>query len=358
MVFQAVTGAIRANIASQVNQTVSGLSKDVKSNPWLNPDANNSSVGTSSNKGFSSPILTYPLDVDSDSQQGHYILFYIEERTKAKLKTNKKQYRPNMIDMMEGDPSIQDTQYDFKKTSRNFYLQHYPHAVTKATIALYMPPSVQVSYQTKYGEQQIGLLAEFGEKIINRLAKGGQTLNVMRDLLHTGSKGLKQGGTQALYNTIDAVAPGAKALWELNNGKIITPHMEMMFEGVGRRNFSYSFDFTPKDEQEAKNIENIIYHFKKYMMPKYDNPSNRREMHIPGTFKIQYMYQGDHNHFLNKISHCFLSQVDVDYGGDRYTAHKSTTGRYGSGAPPQKSKITLQFNEIELLRQEDIEQGY
>ena len=358
MVFQAVTDAIRANIAGQASQAITGFSDSVKSTPWLNPDANNSSVGTSPNNKYSSQVLKYPFNVDTDQQQGHYILFYIEERTKAKLKTNKKQYRPNMIDMMEGDPSIQDTQYDFKKTSRNFYLQHYPHAVTKATIALYMPPSVQVSYQTKYGEQQIGLLAEFGEKIINRLAKGGQTLNVMRDLLHTGSKGLKQGGTQALYNTIDAVAPGAKALWELNNGKIITPHMEMMFEGVGRRNFSYSFDFTPKDEQEAKNIENIIYHFKKYMMPKYDNPGNRREMHIPGTFKIKYMYHTNQTHFLNKISDCFLSQVDVEYGADRYTAHESTTGRHGIGAPPQKSKLTLQFNEIELLSQEVIEQGF
>ena len=72
-----LTSALRAGLQSGINQTITGFSESVKSNPWLNPDANNSSVSTGLNKGFSSPILTYPLNVDSDPQQGHYILFYI-----------------------------------------------------------------------------------------------------------------------------------------------------------------------------------------------------------------------------------------------------------------------------------------
>ena len=114
--------------------------------------------------------------------------------------------------------------------------------------------------------------------------------------------------------------------------------------------------FTP--EQEAKMIEDIIYHFKYYMMPEYSNPNTRREMNIPGTFDIRYMCSVGQNTFLNKISTCFLSSVDVEYGADRYTAYKPTTGKHGEGAPPQKSKLTLQFNEIELLTQSHIEQGF
>ena len=80
------------------------------------------------------------------------------------------------------------------------------------------------------------------------------------------------------------LAPGAKALQQINSGKVITPRMEMMFEGVGRRSFSYTFNFIPKSADEAKTIQEIIYTFKENMMPSYSNASTRREMNIPNTF--------------------------------------------------------------------------
>ena len=73
----------------------------------------------------------------------------------------------------------------------------------------------------------------------------------------------------------------------------------MMFEGVGRRSFSYTFSFLPKSVQEARLVEDIIYHFKFHAMPKYSNPTTRREMNIPGTFDIRYMYKGNQNSFIN-----------------------------------------------------------
>ena len=61
---------------------------------------------------------------------------------------------------------------------------------------------------------------------------------------------------------LDAVAPGASALIAMERGKIITPRMEMMFAGIGRRNFSYDFTFIPKSKQESDRVEEIIKMFK------------------------------------------------------------------------------------------------
>ena len=94
------------------------------------------------------------------------------------------------------------------------------------------------------------------------------------------------------------------------------------------------------------------------MMPKYSNPTTKREMDIPGTFDIQYMYRSAENNFLNKVSTCFLTNVQVEYGADRFTAYEPTSSKFGSGPPPQKSKLTLQFNEIEVLSQDHIALGY
>ena len=82
-------------------------------------------------------------------------------------------------------------------------------------------------------------------------------------------------------------------------------------------------------------------------------------MEIPDTFEITYMNNNGQNAFLNKISSCFLSSMDVQYGADRFTAYgeaKHPDGRTGS--PPQRTQITLTFNELSVLTQQVIEAGF
>ena len=50
--------------------------------------------------------------------------------------------------------------------------------------------------------------------------------------------------------------------------------------------------------------------------------------------------------------------MDVQYGSDRFTAYESTKSRAGKGPPPQKSQITLNFSELEILSKAHIQEGY
>jgi len=134
--------------------------------------------------------------------------------------------------------------------------------------------------------------------------------------------------------------------------------MELMFEGITRRSFSYSFVFIPKSERESKIVEEIVYQFKVNMMPEYSNTTTRREMDIPNTFEIDYQYKGSRNSFLNRINTCFLQDVNVQYGAERFTAYKSTKSKFGVGPPAQKTTVTLQFTELELLNKDLIKDGY
>ena len=385
-----ISGVVRATIAGQASQSIKALGDHVKSISGLNLEGSNASLnyGRNTTRTGSQNILTYPLNVDNDPQQGHYILFHINTRSNSKLKSTRsdkknthasakkiqKELNIGMHPSELGDMSSVTTQALHKvdptklvnakgasgRLNRSLMLEKLPTTRLEKSIALYMPPAVQVSYQTKYGEQEIGLLASVGARAIGAWKSGGDTKTKMKGVLDaiTNSPETREGLQKLLESTVEGVATGSKALIALERGTVRTPRMEIMFEGVGRRNFSYSFDFTPKSEQEAKIIEEIIYNFKFYMMPKYSNPSTQREMDIPGTFDIRYMYRTKDNNFINKISTCFLTQVDVEYGGDRYTAYKETTSKFGSGPPPQKSKLTLQFNEIELITQDHIGVGY
>ena len=68
------------------------------------------------------------------------------------------------------------------------------------------------------------------------------------------------------------------------------------------------------------------------------------------------------NNFLNKIATCYLTDMSVQYGGDRYKAYSpSQTERPaggGEGAPPQRTDLTLNFAEIEIITQEDVDLGF
>jgi hypothetical protein len=353
-------------------------------------------IGGGPNSRYSTKILTYPFNVVEDNHQGHYIMFSVKELDKkAQLKQQKARksfaaiarnleqelnYDQAVLEYGNLDSSgpLNNESYFEKQAiagafrtasnlsgdtasggNRSIQLALRPTVRTGTTISLYMPPQIQVQYQVKFAEEKIGSLAQLGMQAIEAFRGGSSVKASLTNLRDAAGGNVREGLTSILNSTLDTLAPGARALQQIDSGKVITPRMEMMFEGVGRRSFSFTFDFLPKSEAEAKTVEQIIYTFKENMMPSYTNATTRREMEIPNTFDIEYKYQATENGFINKISECFLTTVDVQYGGDRFTAHeRSTTGKGDTGAPPQKSKITLSFTELETLSKEKIEQGF
>jgi len=394
-VLTGISNAVRSGIAGAAGQAVKAGGNAVRNIAGLNKEGNNSALGStfSANKGTSSNILTYPINVDSDPQQGHYIMFMINERIPGKLKKNKGTNSVESATKKIGDEAnlakgpftSSDGKEDEEqitiraqkhagirkanaealvpsaggRLNRSIVLEKLPTQRLATTIALYMPPAVSVSYNVKYADKEIGTLAALGAGAIEAFKVGSGTADTLTKITDSLTGSTAKEGLKNLANSaIDTIAPGALALSQLASGSVITPRMEMMFEGVGRRSFSYTFAFLPKSAQEARIVEDIIYHFKFYMMPKYSNPTTRREMDIPGTFDIQYMYRASENSFINKVSTCFLNSVEVEYGADRFTAYEPTSSKFGSGPPPQKSKITLQFTELEVLSQDHIKEGF
>jgi hypothetical protein len=155
--------------------------------------------------------------------------------------------------------------------------------------------------------------------------------------------------------------------------------MELVFEGVERRSFQFEFTFIPKSPEEANQVFMIVNSFKIAMLPKYTesfgagfsalgiggtapgggDAGRDRTLTIPTTMDIKYFMQkrdgtAKENGYLNKISTCYLQDLDIKYGGDRYTAYEEDF----RGASPQSTSITMTFNEIEIITKEAALQGY
>lgn len=379
-------GAATAAANRAVTSVVQGVAAGLKGN---NPQ--NDTAPLDRSVGATDLILSYPNDVSIDPMQGHYIMFGIRSQKPGKFKQNLTGTKDgtlspavrslasqnNLGDLVSkagnliGQQLIQGLSRDtfinsreimrenIKKdqSSRALSLTRKPYTELVQTIALYMPPQVSVSYEAKYADQEIGVMAEAGSKILRDIFAGNATLGSVGSAVgNAAADGAKQVGLSAL----DTLAPGSKALVAIERGKIITPRMELMFEGLGRRSFSFNFVMIPKSAAEAQTIREIVKAFKVHMTSNIGTTNvfgseNVRELDIPDVFDIKYMYRGQENMHLNKIGTARLTGMDVQYGGDRYTAFEPDAS---GSPPPQRTSISLKFTEIDIMYRDRIEEGY
>ena len=213
-------------------------------------------------------------------------------------------------------------------------------------IALYMPATVEVSYASAYTDENISFRGQQTDKFVNEGFKG-VTSKENRNIIAQEA----QAGVGSIL--------GTKAIEFAREGKIVTDRMELIFSGVAKREFSYSFKFLPKSLEEAKEIREIINRFKFHMLPELEgDPGSSRRFVTPDTFNIEYQWVGGggkQNSYLNKIATCVLKNMSVKYGGGRYSAHVDD----GEGStPPVESEMTLQFQELEIITKTLAKQGF
>ena len=375
VLLSALKNQVATSVASKVSQFAKmGTSAGASPLQALTQQNNFSST--------SSKNLAYPLNVEDDPEQGHYIIFYIYEIDDVKVKKKGdaivKAARGNGTAanrLLQNSDSTGMNSQSGRGAGKSLSIKRPPMKRMDQAIALYMPASVKVSYKTNYSDQEIGLAAQVAGDLYSDLQSG-------KGLMETGKGalgGLATGVAVKVVDTASKMLPGAKAMAQIASGMAISNKMELQFDGVDRRDFSYEFTFIPKSEQEAKVVEEIVYAFKKNMMPAYQDQVNLgsimghemsmkfngKVMRTPNIFDIEYQHKGKRNPFLNRVSSSYLTSVDVSYGGDRFKAYESTTTNArkgyeggGEGPPPQKTTLSLNFREIEMMSRERIEAGF
>ena len=213
---------------------------------------------------------------------------------------------------------------------------------------------MQQEYSLSYNEQEISRQAAFGASVIQAFVEQGNLIDSFKASVDPALEGFKSVINQMGIGALDSIAPGSKALVALNRGKVMAPKIEVMFENIGKRSFSYSFTFTPSSEEEANEVQRIIQAFRFHASAKYADEFGF-ELTIPDQFEIEYYTQNNKpNGYLHKIGTCVLEKVDVTYGGDKMTWHETNP----NGAPPTKTTMSLSFKELMTVTKSAIEDGF
>ena len=351
---------------------------------------------------FAFSSISYPRDLTNDMANGHYMLFYINVQNKTKYKYTGADGQSvgmtaKVIETKEqqggGDPSTstkitQGLEYSDGGSESTGYgsfstvldnsvvnlskqngrsakdghsgLSSYHPTTTRITdsIAIYLPPNVQDNLSATYNGMATGMLGAAAQS-------GAAALKGMKnnDFEAAASAIVDGGAAIGSALAVNAAAGVAEALGggeggeELLNkafGQANNPYLEVLFDQMALRQFTYNFTFAPRSKAETDDVQKIIQMFRFHMAPELQQGQGRF-LTLPSEFDIHYMYQQEdgtasENDYYNRISTCVLENVAVDYtpGGVR---------SFQDGAPTQIT-MGLTFKETELLTKDLIKKGF
>lgn len=122
------------------------------------------------------------------------------------------------------------------------------------------------------------------------------------------------------------------------------------FSGPSYREFTFPFSLKASSRDERDVIQRIIRRFKGASAAEQIASTGYRIYALPFVFEIKYYFKSGENQFMNRIGMCALTNLGINYGGDRFST-------FDDGMPVQID-LSLAFKEIELLDKQRVLAGY
>jgi hypothetical protein len=260
---------------------------------------------------------------------------------------------------------------------------------TDKVIQLYMPDSINMAYDNQYDATDVTSL------IGSYMAAGGTWNDLVKNFKNSDRNSTLGKGAESAFGT--STGKNALAMAALGGGKTvggfadillkgagyaINPMLQMVYKGIGIRNFQLEFTFTPRTKAEAQSVKDIIETFKFHSLPQIDQGAFAGGMFFipPSIFNVSFISKKaggvsglagalaggsnvgdaigtfidgvksiggsdgkskDENLFLYKVGDCVLKNIQVDFAPNGWVAH-------ADGAPVQ-TKLTLSFSEMEII---------
>ena len=345
---------------------------------------------------WSYSTLEYPMDIQSKSDMGHYMMFYVniandsaygrkntfnksdenlgagslrakgsktspaeksvmngqgfsEKQTNSGLNSKgtswKPGYKPKVIERKAHQGTAADT-IGVKRTKR-----------TNDAIVLYMPATIQTNYTADYKDMEHGqLLGGLASMVSKTDASISGLGSALKGAATMATDSLEKAGSALVAAAVPGIGDIKAAADKLDN-KAANNFLESTFTGVQFRKFSFQWKFTPKSPEEAENVYKIIRTFKFHMLPEIKGGEFGRWYTTPAEFDIFYMFRGVENAWINKIQTCILRNMDVNYAPNGYQTFRPIEGDK-TGAPPTEIDMKLDFQETKLITKADALKGF
>jgi hypothetical protein len=305
----------------------------------------NGPLGSLFGNPFSSELLQYPRDLQS-ATRGHVVHFTIKEVRPVNYEDVKNvfvsvgnaasNFGDKIVSVAKGESTVSDAfGFDMGKLIESSGLNFQPRRDKIAGhIFMYMPDTVNFQYGVTYNTTDLVTVAGKAlEKLLPKPKGVGKTPDAVTSMVDAGV-------SSGLLNLL-----GQKA------GYAVNPQLQLLFNGIGFREYQMAFTFTPYSKQEAQTVDKIIKMFRTHAAPKIITGSGGMFFVPPSAFQIDFLLNGKKNPHLNKLMDCVITNVDVNYAPNGWSSHTD-------GSPVQTT-LTISFKEISLVDRTKIEkEGY
>jgi len=331
--------------------------------------------------------LSYPLDLQSRSDLGHYMMFYVnipnntaygqynsvgkDEEAQGHAGGTKvpkqNEAQKAITDNLEGYSVGAGTAGSFDTKGRSWkageqdkVLYRKPidglfPKMTKRTndaITLYMPNTGITSQHTpQWAASEMG--TNVGE--VSKTAAG------MESNMWGGLSKMAKIGKDVIADAATGMAGGAmgggdlKGIRDKMSNQAENKFLETFFKGIDMRKFQFSWQFRPKSPDEVFEVQKIIKTFKFHSLPEMPERYGRF-FTVPATWDIFYMYRGDENQWINKIAACVCGGVNINYSPTAWQTFRPIEGE--QGAPPTEIDMQLEFMETRIITKRDVLEGF
>ncbi len=255
-------------------------------------------------------------------------------------------------------------------TGANSAFQRLKSEKAKYNIVLPMPNQIAQANTVGWGESRISALAGAGYNMAagalesagaasGFLASAAAAVNKVKEVgkanleagISVGSKVRNYIRDLAAASAINSVAGTnirAGDFMARTQGKIVNQNLELLFNGVALRPFSFAWDLTPRDEKEAGVIREIFYKLKQSSAARR---TNNLFLGSPDVWRLSYRKGTQVHGFLNRFKICALTTVGINYtGSGQYSSYNDSMGT------PVHMQLSLNFTELEPIYREDYDQ--
>jgi len=145
---------------------------------------------------------------------------------------------------------------------------------------------------------------------------------------------------------------------------VINPKVDVLYSNSQLRRFMFSYFMSPSSAKENESMKAIIKSLRKYSCPELALGSGINQQSAlksgfwfvpPAEFQIEFWYLNNGswqiNPSLHKIGRCVLERIDVNY------TQQGEFSTFVDGSPITV-QLTMQFREMRIISQQDVEIGY
>ena len=234
------------------------------------------------------------------------------------------------------------------------------------SVYLNMPNSISLNEPAAWGGQELGVIGNLSKGLL----KGSDT-SAMESMAGAavGSAGnLLAAAAGGIVGTVLSRIPGvsgvAGGILGMIGGNVIqsgaeaafsvkqNPYMEMMFSGIGFRQYKFDFIFRAKNKSEIITVGEIIKKFRQHSRPTWvESGLGKSFMNYPQEFQIQFLT--DFNNTYEQNLHLPYLKPSVCTAVDTNFTPNNIWAAYDKGAPVAIT-LGLSFSETELVMADDV----